>query len=161
MTQPVEKVVQESKSGKYTKNTECTRDPYIYYQKMHIWAGLTRGCNFEHVSLKAKIRNSGPIQKTFITAQPGILFADIIQLIWQLSVTQSTMAIVKLDTCTKNYFNNCKNAFQLKQLKQVAENFCYCQRNAILINNLLGWKWITSNCHSPLHIGRTQYKSHP
>ena len=39
----VMKVVHESKSGKYTDNPEYTP---IYYQKRHIWAGLTKACNF-------------------------------------------------------------------------------------------------------------------
>ena len=40
----------------------------IYSQKMHIYAGLTKASNFWNVIFEARIRNSGPVRKTFITA---------------------------------------------------------------------------------------------
>ena len=58
------KVVYGSKSGKYAENPEFTS---IYSQKMHIWAGLIKASNFQNAIFCARIRNSGPVRKTFIT----------------------------------------------------------------------------------------------
>ena len=49
---------------KHTDNPELTP---IYQEKVHIWAGQAKAWNFWNVIFEARIRNSGPIRKTFIT----------------------------------------------------------------------------------------------
>ncbi len=73
----VMKVIDGSESGKYSENPEFTPQ---YFQKMHIWVGLTNACNFKNIIFEAGIRNSGPVQNTFFTVYDTLRYTKLMPL---------------------------------------------------------------------------------